>query len=70
MKPIIKMLAEQKNINETFKKAIKQEDTFICEICHCETPKRCEGAEPNTCAMCMPCENPSKMPYIERNMFD
>ena len=28
--------------------------TFICEICHCETPIECEGSEPNTCAMCMP----------------
>lgn len=30
------------------------EPTFICEICHCKTPKSCEGSEPNTCAMCMP----------------
>ena len=30
---------------------------FICEICHEKTPIECEGAEPNTCAMCMPlCE--------------
>lgn len=28
--------------------------SFICEICHCETPVECEGSEPNTCAMCMP----------------
>ena len=28
--------------------------TFICEICHCETPIECEGSEQNTCAMCMP----------------
>lgn len=28
--------------------------TFECEICHCITPKYCEGSEPNTCAMCKP----------------
>lgn len=28
--------------------------TFICEICHCETPIECEGREPCTCAECMP----------------
>lgn len=33
-----------------------EEKTFICEICHKETPIHCEGAEPNTCAMCMPIE--------------
>lgn len=30
------------------------EKTFICEICKEETPTKCEGSEPNTCAMCMP----------------
>ena len=30
------------------------EPTFVCEICHEETPTKCEGSEPNTCAMCMP----------------
>ena len=29
-------------------------DCFECEICHEITPKYCEGAEPHTCAMCMP----------------
>jgi len=33
------------------------EKTFICEICGEETPKECEGSEPNTCAMCMPLPN-------------
>lgn len=33
------------------------EETFICEICGEETPKSCEGSEPNTCAMCMPLPN-------------
>ena len=32
----------------------KSKTHFICEICHCKTPKSCEGSEPNTCAMCMP----------------
>lgn len=27
---------------------------FVCEICHCLTPLKCEGSEPNACAMCMP----------------
>lgn len=27
---------------------------FVCEICKCKTPIECEGAEPNTCADCMP----------------
>lgn len=30
---------------------------FVCEICGQTTPKECEGAEPNTCAMCMPLTN-------------
>lgn len=32
----------------------KKEETFVCEICHCKTPKQYEGTEPNTCEMCMP----------------
>lgn len=31
-----------------------QEEMFVCEICKCHTPKRYEGAEPNTCQQCMP----------------
>ena len=34
--------------------ALVIEKTFFCEICGEETPIRCEGSEPNTCAMCMP----------------
>lgn len=35
---------------------MKKQPTFICEICHCRTPKSAEGSEPNTCNMCMPVE--------------
>lgn len=30
------------------------EKTFVCEICGETAPTRCEGSEPNTCAVCMP----------------
>ena len=30
------------------------EKTFVCEICGETAPIRCEGSEPNTCAVCMP----------------
>lgn len=35
----------------------KKRKTFICEICHCETPIECEGREPCTCAECMPIDD-------------
>ena len=35
----------------------KNEKEFTCEICHCVTPRRFEGSEPNTCAECMPLHN-------------
>ena len=31
-------------------------DTFVCNICGCATKVQFEGAEPNTCEMCMPLE--------------
>lgn len=31
-----------------------KEQMFVCEICGCHTPKRCEGSVPNTCENCMP----------------
>lgn len=39
---------------------------FKCEICGCEVPNECEGAEPNTCAECMPLDT-EKMGQIKRN---
>lgn len=39
---------------------------FKCEICGCEVPNDCEGAEPNTCAECMPLDA-EKMGQIKRN---
>ena len=44
----------KKPIIKVKEKKSKMKKTFICEICHCETPVECEGSEPNTCAMCMP----------------
>lgn len=29
---------------------------FVCDICGCATKVQFEGAEPNTCEMCMPLE--------------
>ena len=33
---------------------MKKKKFFKCEICGEETPIECEGANPNTCAMCCP----------------
>lgn len=33
---------------------MKNKKTFKCEICGEKTPIECEGANPNTCAMCCP----------------
>ena len=40
-----------------------KKESFICEICKCETPKLYEGSEPNTCAMCMPLEEQGESGY-------
>lgn len=42
---------------------------FRCEICGCEVPNECEGAEPNTCAECMPLDT-EKMGQIKRNRYE
>ena len=42
---------------------------FKCEICGCEVPNECEGAEPNTCAECMPLDT-EKMGQIKRNRYE
>ena len=61
---------ESKNAYKEKSKKSLQDKTFVCEICGEITPKECEGTEPNTCAMCMPCENPQNLSEIERNPFD
>lgn len=43
--------------------ARKNNNTFICEICHCETPRQYEGAEPNVCADCLPTEESRTSKY-------
>lgn len=42
-------------------------EAFECEICHEITPKHCEGAEPNTCAMCMPLIDRTRGVNFDRN---
>ena len=36
------------------KRQKRRQEFFKCEICKCKTPLKYEGAEPNTCEMCMP----------------
>ena len=40
-----------------------KKESFVCEICKCETPKIYEGSEPNTCSMCMPLEEQGENDY-------
>ena len=58
MEEILKMICKDKNIDNEFRdillKLIERKNSFTCEICKCLTPNKCEGSEPNTCAMCMP----------------
>ena len=58
MEKILEKICKDKSINNDFRdvlsKFITKKSSFTCEICHCLTPKECEGSEPNTCAMCMP----------------
>lgn len=40
-----------------------RENTFICEICGCETPKDCESGTPNVCCGCIDDANDEVSPY-------
>lgn len=41
-------------------------EEFICEICKKKLEKKYEGAEPNTCAECVPQVLPENLAKIER----
>lgn len=60
-----------KKYDEKMNKILESMTYFNCEICHQLTPIKCEGSEPNTCAMCMPIKrgekngNFRKIEYLE-----
>lgn len=64
-KNVLECLQEIRNKRNNYKYDYKMEkilksmnppEYFICEICNCWTPKKFEGADPNTCADCNPPE--------------
>ena len=64
-KPNMSVLERLKEIKRTredmkyefrMKKALDSMDYFVCEICGILTPRKYEGADPNTCCDCNPPE--------------
>jgi hypothetical protein len=59
-KNVVECLKEIRNKRNNFiyeykmAKILKSMDYFQCEICGVLTPRKFEGAEPNTCEDCMP----------------